>query len=526
MRSRSDRFEPIDEPLIDTPLRVTGRVTAKSDYTPLFPLGLTITVTLEDLPMRAPVDGGVRDQGSGPVLSAGSSRARSASADDAGPIDVDPDGPTRPEPAGEPEVFDRWSTYISTDAGGYFESARELSPRLRRSVAGGARCTVELAANIPGAGGRTVVATAGRGKWFDVVSELTRELSDIVYRVDFEGLLQFAAFVRLSPDATTSAYFSGGEELELELHYQRANPVAVPGMPHIRRAAPEIASAPMIVGATGTLFAHVFPGEETLHDGEHHYEVRHRARRIMRTPPFRGEELRNGPAAASAFTTGTAARIEVEVLSSELGSPSEREFVPPVLIIEGVRLTLEDGRVRVRAEVGAGTGGRVKLLTLGTIDAWVRLAPHPYSDLPYSESQLDALFDVTVETATFDALPGTDLDDLPAWVYVAMAPSVGVGPGVGAATAEAIEAAVMPVARESTRAQVVARLAERARETKEQEWEETLEGVEGLTEEERRILDRGFWFELIDVDINPSRVHLESFAGVWTTLALASRLAG
>jgi hypothetical protein len=203
------------------------------------------------------------------------------------------------------------------------------------------------------------------------------------------------------------------------------------------------------------------------------------------------------------------------------GSLPDRHFKLP-FILKDLDLDFQDDEMRIRGQAGVGTGANMVLFTVASFDVRLELSLHKWNSYAYADSQLSQLFDITVKSTTVDALPGTDVDDLPVWFWVALAPLAPALSGWAAIVA-GIEALARPVARDVTERAVAGILASQAAAAKEAEWQELEEQLGDLSEEDRAALDSSFWFETDTVSVDPEKVHVEAFAGIWTNGALAGR---
>jgi hypothetical protein len=253
--------------------------------------------------------------------------------------------------------------------------------------------------------------------------------------------------------------------------------------------------------------------------GEYHYEVRgkERPRPVVRTAPIPAADV-------GAETAGYVRKLLIEVGAGTVaGRVDEREFNAP-WVLKDIDVDLVDGAIRVRGAAAFGTGVNAAIASVARFDVRVELTLRDRGGLAYVSSELGSLFDVDATSVSVDALPGTDLDELPWWVWVAIAP---FAPGLAgwAAIAAAIEAVAKPIARDVVERRVAATVADEAIASKEREWQDLLDGLGEVSDADRATLDRSFWFEADTVEIEPNAITLGAFGGVWASPPLLLALA-
>jgi len=204
------------------------------------------------------------------------------------------------------------------------------------------------------------------------------------------------------------------------------------------------------------------------------------------------------------------------------GGLPDRIFRFP-FVLKDLDVDLHDGAIRVRGRVGIGTGAESLLFTIGQFDVRIGLSVRSHHDMAYVNGQLSALFTLSTQSTAVDALPGTDIDELPAWVWLAIAPFAPTLSGWAALVA-AFEAVATPLARDLTETSVAAIIGMEAVRAKDTELGRMLDQMDDLTPEQRQALEGAFWLETDDITIEEGRMRLEAFAGVWTTWDLAGLL--
>jgi hypothetical protein len=266
-----------------------------------------------------------------------------------------------------------------------------------------------------------------------------------------------------------------------------------------------------------TYSGEVFLEDDVRVEGEVHYEIvdRDRGHTVVRTPPMAGN-------ATADKSWCFVQKLVIDVGAGLIGgSLPDRSFKLP-FILKDLDLDLQDGEIRIRGQAGIGTGANMVLFTVASFDVRLELSLHPWNNYGYVDTQLAQLFDVSVKSVTVDALPGTDIDDLPVWFWVALAPLAPALSGWAAIVA-GIEALARPVARDVTERTVASILASQAASAKEAEWAELEEQLSDLSAADREELDSSFWFETDTMSIDLEKVHIEAFAGILIDTALAAR---
>jgi hypothetical protein len=533
---------PAFPPLVRPDLRVKGAVKPKGEHAVQAPVSLTMTITLEsgltmvaaETPIgdlgaaRPPADRAVARLISQPDVQAGSGSdgpgsgssgsgggSASSGTSPADELDDPPRPPADPDP--EPEIYATRVAEVLTGADGSFEYSWDPIDRVRDRLTSRVVCRVEMQAHVPGAHLRTVEVSAWDDSSDDIVEDLSAALSDVTYKIDFDELQRVPVLLFLGPAELTEDYFAD-DDFDVELHYQPANPIPMPLQEPVRLPAPVQSVTPLRRSADAYFSGYAF-GNAGAEVGEYHYEVRGRAH--TRTA------VRTAPIVTSNVATDTAGYVEKLVIEvgagTVAGEVDEREFNFPI-VMKDIDVDLVDDAIRVRGTAAVGTGVNAAIASIASFDVEVGLTLRNRSSLPYVASELASLFDVTATSTQVDALPGTDIDELPAWVWIAIAPFAPALSGWAAVVA-AVEAVVRPVARDVVEQRVAAMVAAEATAAKDRQWEEILDTLGDLSDQDRATLDRDFWFEADTVAIDPNAITLTGFGGVWAPATLLITLA-
>ncbi len=213
----------------------------------------------------------------------------------------------------------------------------------------------------------------------------------------------------------------------------------------------------------------------------------------------------------------------VGTISSSL---DDRLYSAPFVVVNP-DLDLVDGKIRVRGRVGVGTGPNMMIAEIASIDVTLSLAIHDYRDVPFSMDEFDGLFDVGVTKTVVDILPGTDLDELPAWVYAAISvlgfPIGLAGVGETEAVIAAIEFALRPVVSSMVKSQAVASIAKQLHQRVNKEVDDQIAGSLAnsaipISAEEQAALPATAWFSPESLTIDDDDVTVTGFAGLWNNI--------
>jgi hypothetical protein len=538
--------DAVVQPLLRPDLLVKGNVQPKGDRPVQAPVSMTMTITLErgltmvatEVPIDAGALAGARPPiaravarlnsqpeveagsnsdvpGSGSSGGGGSSGSSGTRPDDDDDLPAPPDPDPDPEP--EAEIYATRVADLVTGPDGSFEYAWDPRDAVRDKLTSRVVCRVEIQAHVPGAHLRKVEATAWDSSSDDVVEALNAALSDITYKIDFDELQRVPVVLFLGPAELTEDYFDD-DEFELELRYSPANPVPMPLQQPLRFPAPVQSTTPLR-RTTDTFFSGEAFAVADADAGEYHYEVRgsENTRTAVRTAPI--------PAADVATNTaGYVEKLVIEVGAGTVaGEVDEREFNFP-WVIKDIDVDLVDDAIRVRGTAAFGTGINAAIASIASFDVEVGLTLLNRSSLPYTEPELASLFDVVATSTQVDAMPGTDVDELPAWFWIALAPLAPALSGWAAIVA-GIEAIVRPIARNLVEERVATMVAAEASAAKNREWQEILDTLGDISDQDRALLDQAFWFETDTVTIDPNAITLTGFGGVWAPATLLASLA-
>jgi hypothetical protein len=522
-------------PLFRPDLLVQGNVKPKGARAVQAPVSLTMTITLEDGLTMVAAETPIGDLGaarpptaraaarliSQPDVQASGSDGQGSGASGSGgsassgtrPDDELDDPPPPPaDPAPEPEIYATHVAEVLTGTDGSFAYSWDPSDRVRGKLTARVVCRVEMQAHVPGAHLRTIEVSAWDDSSDDIIEVLSTSLSDITYKIDFDELQRVPVLLFLGPAEITEDYFAD-DEFDVELHYQPANPIPMPLQEPIRLPAP-VQSVTPLRRTADTFFSGYAFAKAGADVGEYHYEVRgdDHTRTAVRTAPI-------ATANVATDTAGYVEKLVIEVGAGTVGGEvDEREFNFPI-VMKDIDVDLVDDAIRVRGTAAVGTGVNAAIASIASFDVEVGLTLRSRSSLPYVASDLASLFDVAATSTRVDALPGTDIDELPAWVWIAIAPFAPALSGWAAIVAT-VEAVVRPIARDIVEQRVAAMVAAEATAAKDSQWQAILDTLGDLSDQDRATLDRDFWFEADTVAIDPNAIILTGFGGVWAPATL------
>jgi hypothetical protein len=137
--------------------------------------------------------------------------------------------------------------------------------------------------------------------------------------------------------------------------------------------------------------------------------------------------------------------------------------------------------------VGIGTGENLLLMTIAHFEARFALKPVSYEAVPFQQSEFDRYFTIDVGDAKVDTLPGTDLDELPWWVYAAVATVAPTLSG-GVLIIKAIEAAFKPVTRDLVEAEALKRITRDLKDRVRKEIDDRIVDAASMAEDKGRPL--------------------------------------
>jgi hypothetical protein len=243
--------------------------------------------------------------------------------------------------------------------------------------------------------------------------------------------------------------------------------------------------------------------------------------------------LRSIPLPLPWTSSGLISRI---VQKSGIGSIStslkDRTYQAPFVLVDP-DLDLVKGKLRVRGRVGVGTGANMVLAQIASIDVTLSLALHDYTGVPFSMTELARFFDLKVVKTVVDILPGTDIDELPAWVWAAIAvlgfPIGLTGIAETEALIAAIELALRPVVSSLVQAEAVAGLAKQLHDRVDDELDDQIDSALATspivyTAEQKAALRDTAWFTAESLTIDDDDVTVTGFAGLWDPVTSAVNL--
>lgn len=522
---------------VSDPMTIRGQVKPKGTQAVEGPVSISLSVTFADAltPTRVtnPPDPGRFQRTAitrakisqpdvtvitGPGTSGGGSSSQTGGR---GPTTGGPSGPSfdppdidLPPPPVDPDTspIAVHHAEITSGVNGVFEYSFDLPNEVLSTPQ--VHCTVQLQAYVPGAHLRKVEASVIGTRPGDLVSRLNAAFDDITYKIDFDEIDRRGVLIQLNNDPDTLAALVD-MPLELALHYQAGNPIILPGGIPIRVAAYSDDEVPLRHLTDDKLQGEAYPRSDELSVGEYHYEVREEGttRCILRTPPLSGRDLADA-------VWGFVQKLNIDVGVGSLNAGLEDRYFRFPFIVKNLDLDVSGSNIRLRGDVGVGTGKNAVLFTVASLDCLVRLSPRNFHNMAFQEIEMANLFDVSVASLTVDAAPGTDLDEMPWWAWAALG-IVAPGAMTWAAVINAIEAMATPIVTTVVEDQVATSLGTRAAAAKEEEFERLEEDLGDVGEETLQALREGFWFELDRISFNPDVIHLDAFAGVWVTHAVA-----
>ncbi len=403
----------------------------------------------------------------------------------------------------------------------------------------GGLVSVDVTAYLPGASSMryqsAVVANFNHGQTFvGIVNSL---VDDLHYDIDLSGLNTISVNGILDSGSTTEDAFKNVDGLLLELmHIPPPTTVKVLGISQTITHAPTVYGRLPAVREGNTYSAKLFYDPTELQGGQQFFRFRSDG------PDFNGKVIARTPVLTTSWlpglqTTPFAPSNPFEALlisrfdqtigigTISAGFP-DRSFKFP-FVLKDPDLDFADGKIRVRGAVGIGTGKNTVLFTIGHFEALFSLTPVNYENQPFQVTELLNFFKVTVVDSKFDVLPGTDLDDLPWWVYVAigaMRLTLGLGPSLygSALVIQAIEAIFRPVIADQVEQKALAAINSQLEEQVNDEIDEQIEqatelaanaGVP-LADKDIAAMRANVWIEAESVTIDSNNIRVTGWAGV------------
>ncbi len=420
-------------------------------------------------------------------------------------------------------VSDVVSGDVETGAGGGFDLRLRIDQDRLDPFGGSATVVVAITPYVAGAGPVTLVFEVLAAPGQTLREAINQRIDELEVSVDLDGLTVVPVVVSVFDDVPTRRFFDDVGSLQCELWRNAFPPNASFFLPTIFgrvRQAPaydegDLYRANLLVENGDLDFTHFLRFVSDGPNADGHVTVRLR-------------EM--APGGLSNADSGAVIRIDERVGIGTISSAlSDREAAVPIVLMD---LDLDfvvdasgTGQLRVRGDVGIGPGANLVLFTVGSIDALVSITPRNHESGPFDEPELENLFAVTVTDAQYESTPGTDLDDLPFWVYLALAPFLPgfAGLAMSAALArQAIEAAVESILPGLVENQIRPRLAAEVLRAVNRQIDQAVDdsGLP-LTDEGRANLltTLGFWFEAQDVVIDENDIRVLGWAGGWGTLA-------
>ena len=383
-----------------------------------------------------------------------------------------------------------------------------MPSNVRSRLSGRVRCNVELEAHVPGARLRSAEATAVQPSSDAVIEALSGQISDITYKIPFEDLVRYPALVYISSDTATQDHFDGVTNLDVAVHYNASNPVPMPPPASpVRLPAPEQFVFPF--RRSGSLCSGgLFLARDEISRGEFHLEATSdNTRCVLRTPPMRGGALATN-------YVGFIQKLVTTVSAGSINASIDDRYAKSPFVLKDLDIDLYDDEIRVRGTASIGLGVNAVLFSVGHFDIRLRLTLQSFHNLAFTALEYSKLFDVAVTSTSIDAYPGTDIDDLPAWVWAAIAPFAPSLSGWAALVA-AFEALAKPVARDIAEAQVTSLLGAQVMKAKNAAQQDFLANYPSLTPDRYATLLSKIWYETDAVTVTSKNVRVESFIGMW-----------
>jgi hypothetical protein len=472
---------PVEEPVLG--LSIGGAIKSKDAQVPSLPIAFHLTLKLE-----AGAPGSTK---SALARSDDESRKSIPGGGGQAPDSVPP--PSSPPSPPQLPVLDEHNAELTTDVAGAFQYVYNVPFALNPQLKGSITCALTLQAHVPGAPSWTMQVTATGTTAHEILVSLGRQLASIVYKIPFAGLVQFPAVIFLGTDRDTQDYFADTERLELGLHYTTAKG---------NGAAPEVYRFPcarLSPAATTFSGAVILEHDQTVH-GTYHLEA---------TKPYKSpnqDVLRTVPLAGNAYATehyGYVMRLVVEQTGADISGKLKDRYAAVPFVLRDIRIDLQDGGIRVRGSVSIGTSADMVLFSIGSFDAVATLTPRNLQGQPFTDAEYDELFDVSVSSIKYDALPGTDIDELPAWVWALILPIAPSLTGLEALIV-AFEALAKPVVRSIVEARTLSILGQRVKHEKKNK-------TAGLSAE----LQQKFSYQTDSISITSQQVEVAGFFGFW-----------
>lgn len=244
-------------------------------------------------------------------------------------------------------------------------------------------------------------------------------------------------------------------------------------------------------------------------------------------PDFTGQLVVRGPALPTTWP-GTHYALLTRVdrptgIGTISAAMADRTYRAPFVLMDP-DLDIVDGMLRVRGRVGVGFGANLVIASIASLDVSLALTLANHDSTGFSMDELDSFFNIVVTHTTVDMLPGTDLDELPPWVWAALGIGADLsGAALSVAMIAAIELAMKPLVGSMVRSETLSRLATQIRQGVNEEIDTQLATASAdfnttLSDDIEAELRAGAWFEPNDLTVTADAVTVTGFGGVWHTL--------
>jgi hypothetical protein len=489
-----------------TNLSVSGTIKSKDDAAPIYPIAFGLTLKLEEIAPLTPHADPIH-----PLHTQSAPITRMSE-----PVSSGLDGPDLPQPSPqtEPQVFDVHAVELQTDTNGIFQYEYDVPSLVRDKLTRKVKCTVELQAHVPHAHLRTEEVTASGDSSDEVLAAFSGKLADIAYKIPFKGLRAYGLWIFVGSDAATQSHFNNVSQLNIALHYNASNPLPMPPpAAPLRLPAPEQYVYPCARPQGGSTFhGSVYLEFDQTTRGEYHIEatgegVNVGTRCVLRSPPMSGDDLRTN-------SYGFIQKLVTDVSAGSITQSISDRYAKSPFVLKDLDIDLYKDEIRVRGTAAIGLGINMVLFSVGKFDIRLKLTLISFHNLAFTEAEYGNLFGVEVTSTSLDALPGTDIDELPAWVWAAIFPFAPTLTGWAALVA-AFETIAEPIVRDITRAQVASLLANEVVRAKNDAQDDFLAQASSLSADEQAALTKKLWYETDTVKITSEHVEVIGFVGIW-----------
>ena len=215
-------------------------------------------------------------------------------------------------------------------------------------------------------------------------------------------------------------------------------------------------------------------------------------------------------------------RIDEKVNAGSFNADFDEEITEGIVIIQDLaveffreelieNLNEEFEFIRATGRIGLGAWG-FQLFSIARFEADIYPSFRYSGPAAFIESELNNLFVSDINRLEIDALPGTDLDDLPSWVYILLMPFAPTFSGAALVT-KGLESALRPVL-ESEIQNTIKQEFDNQIEDSMEELIETQTNEFDLTPEELIALEDALWFQGEKLNITVNNVRALGWAGV------------